>query len=144
MQVTNAEVDPRQHDGYLDIIAKHAGPLGQAMLAMGTAAGTAARSLAPADFVVALGHMQQTSERASTFLDALTQARCPAYLRGADDQLQDALKLLVDSGRRGVEAASSANGPRLIAAAAEMEVANRDIVTAAHRLSDWRSGAARP
>lgn len=43
----------------------------------------------------------------------------------------------------GAEAAKAADGARLTAAAAEMEVANRDLVASAQLLAAWRSGAGR-
>lgn len=142
--VSNAEVNPRQHDAYLDVIGTRAQPVSQAMHSMGSAAGQAARSLSAADFTVAVEAMRRVSDEARLFLLALAAAPCPAYLRGADSQLQDALKLLVDGSRRGAQAAQAANGAGLVAAAREMEVANQDIVAAAHRITAWRSGAARP
>ena len=88
--------------------------------------------------------MTQVRERAAAFLDQLVAAHSPGYLRGADCELQDALKLLVDAGRRGAEAAIEREGAQLIAAAVEMDVANRDIASAAQRIANWRGGAARP
>lgn len=142
--VTNDEVDPRQHDRYLDVIGKNADPVGQAMQAVGVTAGTAARSLTIADCAVAAAAMTQVRERAAAFLDQLARAHSPDYLRGADGQLQDALKLLVDAGLRGADAAVARDGAQLIAAARKMEVANRDFASAAQRIVDWRNGAARP
>jgi hypothetical protein len=142
--VSNDEVDPRRHDRYLDVIGKNADPVGQAMQAMGVTAGTAARSLTIADCAEAAAAVTQVRECAAAFLDQLARAHSPRYLRGADGQLLDALKLLVDAGRRGAEAAVARDGTQLIAAAREMEVANRDIVSAAQRIANWRNGAARP
>jgi hypothetical protein len=144
MRVTNAEVNAREHDAYLAVISSHAGPVGEMMLSMGMAAGRAARSQTPSAFTVAVFGMQRVGEEAAAFLDALAATQCPAYLRGADNQVQDALKLLVDGGRRGVEAAQAGHAERLNAAAAEMEGATQDIVAAAYLIGAWRSGAARP
>jgi hypothetical protein len=144
LSVTNADIDARRHDGYLGVISVHGDPLGKAMFAMALTAGAAARSLALSDFASAAGAMSQVRDRAVDFLHSLAVANCPDYLRGADDQLQDALKLLADGGRRGAVAAAAQNGAQLTAAAEEMDVANRDILAAAQRIIDWRSGAARP
>lgn len=45
--------------------------------------------------------MERVSEGAALFLNALAASNCPAYLRGAESAIQDALKLLVDGGQRG-------------------------------------------
>jgi hypothetical protein len=144
MKVTDAEINPPQHDAYLSVISNHATPVGEMMGSMGIAAGRAARSQTQSDFAVAVYAMERVSEEAALFLNALAASNCPAYLRGADSAIQDALKLLVDGGQRGAEAAKAAAGDRLTAAAAEMEVANRDMVAAAQLLAAWRSGAGRP
>jgi hypothetical protein len=144
MRVTDAEVNPRQHDAFLDVIVTHSQPVSEAMHSMGVAAGRAARSSTPSDFAVAVYSMQRAGEHAAAFLNALAGSQCPAYLRGADSAVQDALKLLVDGGRRGVQAARAADVDRLTEAAKEMEVANQDFVAAAQRITIWRSGAARP
>ncbi|MDQ6879439.1 MAG: hypothetical protein M3082_17435 [Candidatus Dormibacteraeota bacterium] len=144
MKVTDAEINARQHDDYLKVISTHASPLGERMASMGETAGRAARSQTLADFAAAVNAMNAVSEEAALFLNALASSDCPGYLRGADSQIQDALKLLVDGGRRGAEAAEAADGVRVAAAARGMEVANGDIVAAAHLLTAWRSGAARP
>jgi hypothetical protein len=144
MNVANSEIDRHRHDGYLSVIGTYADPLGQALVAMATAAGKAARSREPSDFLIAVAAMNQVRERAATFLDQLASAGSPDYLRGADSQLQDALKLLMDGGSRGASAATKLEATQLTAAASEMEVANRDIIAAASRIANWRSGAARP
>jgi hypothetical protein len=144
MRVTDAEVNSAQHDAYLGIITTHSEPLGTAMLEMGTAAGIAARSGGVSDFSAAVQAISRVSERSGAFLDALASAHCPAYLRGADSAIQDALKLLIDGSHRGVRAARAADGTTLVAAAKEIEVANQDMVVAAHRITAWRSGVARP
>jgi len=142
--VTKDEVDPREHRPYLDAVGTHSAPLGKAMMAMGVAAGTGARSLTVADCASVAGAMTQVRARATSFLDQLVAALSPGYLRGADCGLQDALKLLVDAGRRGAEGAIERDGAELVAAALEMDVANRDIASAAQRIANWRGGAARP
>lgn len=144
MRVTDAEVNPRQHDAYLDVIIGHSQTLGDAMLAMGHAAGAAARSRSAPDVATAVDAIGRAGEQASAFLDALASSRCPAYLRGADGAIQDALKLQIDGARRGVQAATAGDVGALIAAAQEMEVFNQDIAAAAQRITAWRSGAARP
>jgi hypothetical protein len=142
--VTNDEVHPRQHDRYLSIVVADGEPLGQAMLAMGVAAGRGAHALSVSECALAAAAMTKVHKQAAAFLDHLAAAHSPDYLRGADDQLRDALKLLVDAGRRGAEAAIGRDGAQLTAAAQEMDVANRDIAAAAQRIVNWRSGAARP
>lgn len=144
LPVGPSEIDQQKHNRFLDVLATEAEPLSQAMLAMGTAAVEFRRSGAAAAFSAAVDSMTEMSGRATTFLSCLVGTGCPAYLRGADAQIQDALKLLVDGGKRGADAARSGNGEGLLAAAAEMEVANEDIVKGASRIVDWRSGAARP
>jgi hypothetical protein len=125
VNVTQREVDPRRHNAYLAVISAHAEPVGGAMLAMAAAAGKAARSAAPVDFSAAADAMEKVRDGASVFLDRLAGARSPDYLRGDDDQLQDALKLLVDGARRGNAAAAARDGAQLTAAAAEMDGALR-------------------
>ncbi|MGH7861213.1 MAG: hypothetical protein ACREOS_03140 [Candidatus Dormibacteraceae bacterium] len=144
MRVTDAEVNPRQHGAYLDVIIGHTQPLGDAVLAMGQAAGSAARSGSGADVANAVDAMRHAGEQASAFLDALAGTHCPAYLRGADSALQDALKLQIDGARRGVRSATAGDAGGLIAAAQEMEVFNQDAVAAEQLFNAWRSDAARP
>lgn len=144
LPVSPSEIDPKKHDHYLDVIANGSERLGQSMLHMGTAAGAALRSENSTDFADAVEAMTEVSGRAAIFLGQLAATPCPTYLRGADDQIQDALKLLVDGGKRGADAAASGDGKGLRAAAAEMEVANEGIVEGARRIGDWRRGAARP
>jgi hypothetical protein len=142
--VSDSEIDRNRHDAYLEVIGSYADPVGQAMQAVGHSAGTAARSLSIPDCAQAAAAMTTVCDRAAAFLDHLAVAHSPDYMRGADSQLQDALKLLVDAGRRGADAATARDGNQLTAAADEMNVATRDIVATAHRIAAWRSGAARP
>lgn len=113
------------------------------MLETETAAGVALRSATAADFTAAVNSMTEVSARAERFLGRLAGTPCPAYLRGADDQIQEALKLLSDGGKRGADAARSGNGKGLQAAAEEMDVAIEDVVKGAGRIGDWRAGTAR-
>ena len=71
-------------------------------------------------------------------------SNCPPYLRGANDQLERALRRIADSGQRGAAAARARGGKELTAAAAQIDTASGDIVVAAQRIADWRSGAAGP
>lgn len=88
--------------------------------------------------------MTDVRDRAAAFLTQIAGTNSPQYMRGADSRLQDALKLLVDAGRRGGNAAAARDDAQLTAAAEEMNVATRDIVAAAQRIMNWRSGSARP
>lgn len=144
MNVSDGEIDRDRHDAYLSILGTKAGPLKAAMFLMGSAAGKAGSSLTPADFAMATEAMEQVRDSAAAFLDQLAATRCPEYLRGADSQVQDALKLMADGAQRGANAARARDGARLSSAAAEIEVANRDIAGAGALLATWRSGAARP
>ena len=137
-------MDPVAHDRYLDIIASAAGPLGDAMGRMGIAAGVAARSPSPRHLEDARGTFVDVQSGASAFLHRLAGSRAPHYLRGADGQLQDALKLIVDGAQRGVTATDERDGARLAAAAKEIDDATKDIVEAAGRITGWRSGQVAP
>lgn len=141
--VGEMEVDAG-HNAYLDVIRTYSGPLSAAMSAMGAAGGDAARSLALTDVNEAAGATRSVSRGAARFLEALVSSRCPAYMRGADGQLQEALKLMVDGARRAGDAADATDHVGLERASIEIEAANRDVVAAALRILEWRSGAARP
>jgi|GEM_PF-6123482 hypothetical protein len=143
MRVEDREVDAG-HDAYLAIIGAHAEQVGDAMLSMASAAGRAARSLNAADLATAEQAMESVSRYTADFLGELSTTHCPPYLRGANDQLQGALKLIADGGQRGAAAARARDGEQLTAAAAEIDTANGDIMAAAQRIADWRSGTARP
>jgi hypothetical protein len=144
MKVADDEIDPVAHDSYLAVIGQHAPTLGEAMESMARLAGTAARSQGGTDLAAAADAMDRVGEQARAFLVALSGATCPAYLQGADGQLHDALKLMIDGGGRGGNAARNRNGQGLTEAALGINSANDDVVAAAQRLVDWRSGAARP
>jgi hypothetical protein len=137
-------MDRDLHDRYLDVIANQAGPLSDAMHQMGVAAGAAGRSLSEDDLKNARATFADVRAAASSFLNGLVGSQAPLYLRGADGQLQDALKLIIDGAHRGVVATGARDGAALIAAAKEMNDATRDIVAAASRITSWRSGAAAP
>jgi hypothetical protein len=143
MRVEDREVDPR-HDAYLAVIGTHAELVGDAMLSMAGAAGTAAGSLSDADLSAAEQAMDHVGGCASAFLSDLSKSHCPAYLRGANDQLKSALERIAQGGPRGAAAARARDAKGLTAAAAQIDSANGDIVAAAGRISDWRSGAAHP
>lgn len=142
--VSNAEIDYKHHDPYLGVLAEHADVMSEAVARMAATAGTAARSQARDDLVAAEEAMAAVENRARSFLAALSRARCPAYLQGADAQLHDALKLMIDGGQRGAAAARARDGEQLESAASEMDAAFDDIEAAAARIVDSRSGAARP
>lgn len=143
MSVNSGEIDPG-HDAYLNVIGRHSGAVGDSMHRMGVAAGRAGGSLGVADFATASDAMDRVRDGALEFLQDLAGTRCPEYLRGADSQIQDALKLLVDGAGRGMAAADRRDGLGLTAAGSEMTVAGTDLGNAGLRLADWRSGAARP
>lgn len=143
MRVEDSELDPR-HDAYLAVISAHSELVGDSMLAMSRAAGTAARTLADADLAAAAQAMERVSDSASDFLLGLSKVHCPAYLRGAHEQLEGALRRIVRHSQHGAAAATARSGAGVIAAAKDMDTANDDILAAAQRLTDWRNGAARP
>jgi hypothetical protein len=142
-RVEDREVDPG-HDAYLAVITTHAEPLRNAMVAMAAASGTAARSLSAADLATAADALEALSQDASAFDDELSAAHCPSYLRGANDQLQRALRRIRDGGQRSAAAARAENKQELVSAASEMDAANDEIEAAAQRIVGWRAGAARP
>jgi hypothetical protein len=142
--VGNAELDYQRHDPYLAVLSDHAEAMSEAVARMASTAGAAARSQAADDLEAAEESMAAVESRARTFLGALSRAGCPAYLRGADAQLHDALKLVIDGGQRGAAAAGANDTEQLDSAASEMDVAFDDIEAAAGRIVDWRTGAARP
>lgn len=137
------QVDPDKHNAYLDAVGRTA-PLSEAMAAMGVAARAAAQSDDAAVMDAARDAFSAVRGLAATFRDDVAGADAPMYLRGADGQFQEALALIVDAAARGERAAEGHDVDRLRAAAAEVEVANRDILTAAMRIANWRSGAASP
>lgn len=144
MEVGDQEVNPDAHDSYLAVIGEHAPPLGEAMESMTRLAGGAARSEADSDLAAAADAMDRVGDRARAFLRALSRASCPEYLQGADAQLHDALKLIIDGGERGGIAARNRDGQEIRAAAQEIDTASHDVVVASQRLVNWRSGEARP
>lgn len=137
------QVDSQANDAYLAILVADAPALGAVLADMAAAAGSAARSRQPSDMAKARSSLSAVMEQAQLFLDHLAGAGCPEHLRGADEQLQDALKLQIDGARRGIEAVDSSDAARLESAASEIDVANRDVVLAAGRIAEWRSGAAK-
>ncbi len=143
MRVEDGEVDPA-HDAYLVVISSHTDPVGDAMLAMSSSAGAAARTLSNTDLTTAAQAMERVSDSASDFLLALSTTHCPPYLRGAHDQLESALRRIVRSSQAGAAAASAQSGAGVTAAATDIDAANQDILAAASRIAGWRSGTARP
>ena len=137
------QVDPEKHNAYLDAVGRTA-PLSEAMAAMGVAARAAGQSGDAADMDGAGAAFTTVRELAGGFRDEVAGAAAPMYLRGADVQFQEALALIVDAAARGMRAAEARDADGLRTAAAEVEVANRDILTAAMRIANWRSGAASP
>lgn len=140
--VSDSEVDYQRHDPYLAVIGKHAEPLGDAVMSMTRAAGREARA-GTRDAIRTAAAMVGVRSTAAAFLANLSRTRCPEYMRGADAQLHDALKLQVDAADRGAAAARSADDKGLHDAAREMSTATDDFFAAAAQLADW-SSAARP
>jgi hypothetical protein len=142
--VKNAEIDYRRHDPYLDVIVEHTDSVGDAMARMALTARQVIRSLSESDLPAAQKALADVETTSRSFLAALARASCPEYLKGADAQIHDALKLLIDAGQRGAAAVQAMDGNRLESIAGEMDAAADDIGVAARRITDWRSGAARP
>jgi hypothetical protein len=142
--VGNAEIDYQRHDPYLAVLSDHADGMSEAVVRMASTAGAAARSQAEDDLEAVEEAMAAVESRARTFLGALSRAGCPTYLQGADAELHDALKLLIDGGQRGAAAARAKDAEQLESAASEMDAAFDDIEAAARRIFDWRTGVARP
>jgi hypothetical protein len=143
-RVEDSEVDRGQHDAYLAVIVAHADSVGDAMLAMAQTADVARRSLSEPDVTTAAEAMEQLGEAASDFLRGLSKEHCPDYMRGANDQLEEALRRIVRAGQQAAAAATAHDGAQVFAAGNDMAAAHDEILTAAQRITSWRSGAARP
>lgn len=131
------------HDSYLAIVG---GPalqrLAQSLVAMGRVAGDLGRSGLCDGYVAAATAMATVAADAMAYERAIGSALAPSYMRGADGQLQEALRIMADGARRGVAAARRSDGGALQRSAAEIETANYDVITVAGRLADWQTGAA--
>jgi signal transduction histidine kinase len=126
------------------VIVEHTDSVGDAMARMTLTARQVIRSLSESDLPAAQEALADVEATSRSFLTALARASCPEYLKGADAQIHDALKLLIDAGQRGAAAVQAMDGRRLESIAGEMDAAADDIGVAAQRITDWRSGAARP
>lgn len=132
------------HNAYLSVVGGPANTaLSQAMEEMGRAAGAAARSRTTDDIEQAMTRMAMVHECAIAFSQALANVTVPTYMRSADSQLQDAVRVIAHGASRGIVASSAEDGTRLAQAASEIEGANRDVMTAAERIVNWKTGAAR-
>ncbi len=141
--VSDAEIDYERHDPYLEVIIGRTDSVGEALAQMAVTARAARRSMSEDDLPAVREALTAVEATARSFLGDLARARCPEYLKGADAQLHDALKLLIDAGGRGAAAVTAMNAARLESIAAEMDAAADDIAAAAARVTDWRSGGAR-
>ncbi len=139
-----AEIDYQGHDPYLQVIVHHTDSVGDAMTRMALTARQVIRSSSEDDLAAAQEALADVEASSRSFLAALARASCPEYLKGADAQIHDALKLLIDAGARGAAAVQAMDGTRLESIAGEMDAAADDIGVAAQRIADWRSGVARP
>lgn len=143
-RVDNAEIDYQRHDSYLQVIVDHTDSVRDAMGQMMLTARQVIRSCSEDGVPAAQEALAEVEASSKSFLAALSRASCPDYLKGADAQIHDALKLLVDAGQRGAAAVDAMDSAQLESTATEMHAAAGDIGVATRRIVDWRSGAARP
>ena len=142
--VDSAEIDYKRHDPYLQVIVDHTDAVGDAMVRMTATATKVIRSWREDDLPAVEEALADVEASSRSFLAAISQGGCPDYLKGADAQIHDALKLLIDAGHRGAAAVDEMDGERLASIADEMDAAADDVGVAARRIASWRNGAARP
>lgn len=141
--VADSEIDWGKHRTYFAVVAAHSDPVGAAMLEMSRAAAIAGRTLAAADLATAAEATEKVSDSASTFLREVSGVQCPEYVRGAHDQLVDALQRVIRAGQAGAAAVDAQSATRIVGAGDEIKTATDDFMAVAHRFADWRSGAGR-
>src|ERR1700680_1193082 len=110
LPVRPSEIDQHKHNRYLNVLAGETEPLSEAMLAVATAAAAVRGEGTAGEVSVGVIAMAKVSGRGAIFLSRLAETRCPAYFRGADGQIQAALTMLVDGGKRGADAGRSGKG----------------------------------
>lgn len=142
--VSNSEIDYENHDPYLSVISEHAETVGEAMLATSQAAATFLKSRDPDDLPAAADAFAAVADSAARFETALDGVTCPGYLRGVDADTRTAIQTMMDAGRRGAEGARAHDGGLIDSAASMLDDAADEIRAASGRITDWRSGAARP
>jgi hypothetical protein len=142
--VSKSEIDYKNHDPYLSVISDHAEIVGEAMLATSQAAATFLKSRDPDDLPAAADAFAAVADSAASFETALDGVTCPAYLKGADADTREAIETMVNAGRRGAEGTRVHDPGRIDSAASMLDDAADEIRAVSGRITDWRSGAARP
>lgn len=144
--------DPGRHNAYLATLgrverfraamiemSRAAGAAGDACVAHGEASPAAATKVA--EYVTAI---EDLGVAAREYLASLQVADPPTYFRGAHVDVEAAVELMVDASSRGAAAGRAGRRQGLDTAAAEIDAASRDMISAASRITNWGSGAASP